>query len=77
VTEKAQRHGFSLQHHNKPPHGKARGLRQDKMAQVGEDSGGDPSHTIRLRSYQQEMLAKSLKRNVIVAMPTGSKKPSE
>ena len=43
------------------------------MAQAGEDAGGDRSPKIRLRSYQHEMLKKSLERNVIVAMPTGSK----
>lgn len=43
------------------------------MAQAGEDTGGDRSLKIRLRSYQHEMLKKSLERNVIVAMPTGSK----
>ena len=43
------------------------------MAQTGEDAGGDRSLKIRLRSYQHEMLKKSLERNVIVAMPTGSK----
>jgi len=34
---------------------------------------GDMSLKVRLRSYQHEMLKKSLERNVIVAMPTGSK----
>jgi ERCC4-related helicase len=43
------------------------------MAHVGEEAGGDASRKIRLRSYQDEMLTKSLERNVIVAMPTGSK----
>lgn len=42
------------------------------MAQAGEDAGGDQSLKIRLRSYQHEMLQKSLERNIIVAMPTGS-----
>jgi len=42
------------------------------MAQTGEDARNDSSLKIRLRGYQQEMLAKSLERNVIVAMPTGS-----
>jgi hypothetical protein len=48
------------------------------MAQPGEDAGGDGSLKIRLRSYQHEMLKKSLERNIIVAMPTGSenKRPS-
>jgi hypothetical protein len=43
------------------------------MAQPVEDPGGDRSLKIRLRSYQYEMLKKSLEGNVIVAMPTGSK----
>jgi superfamily II DNA or RNA helicase len=42
------------------------------MAQAGEDAGGDRSLEIRLRSYQHEMLKKSLEHNIIVAMPTGS-----
>lgn len=42
------------------------------MAQAGEDAGGDRSLKIRLRSYQHEMLKKSLEHNIIVAMPTGS-----
>lgn len=44
-----------------------------EMAQAGEDADGDRSLKIRLRSYQQEMLEKSLEGNIIVAMPTGSK----
>jgi ERCC4-related helicase len=43
------------------------------MPPAGEDPGGDLSLKVRLRSYQHEMLKKSLERNVIVAMPTGSK----
>ena len=43
------------------------------MSQAGEDAGGGSSFKIRLRSYQHEMLKKSLERNVIAAMPTGSK----
>lgn len=42
------------------------------MAQTGEGARNNSSLKIRLRGYQQEMLAKSLERNVIVAMPTGS-----
>lgn len=42
------------------------------MAQADEDAGGDRSLKIRLRSYQHEMLKKSLEGNIIVAMPTGS-----
>lgn len=34
----------------------------------------DDNHRVRLRSYQSEMLEESLKRNVIVAMDTGSGK---
>lgn len=41
------------------------------MATPGDD-GVD--QRVRLRSYQQEMLEESLKRNVIVAMDTGSGK---
>ncbi|GAB7322659.1 hypothetical protein MBLNU13_g03566t1 [Cladosporium sp. NU13] len=44
------------------------------MAQASADAGGDRSLKIRLRSYQHEMLKKSLEGNVIVAMPTGSGK---
>ena len=40
------------------------------MAQNVEVAGGDQS--IKLRSYQEEVLEKSLRSNVIVAMPTGS-----
>jgi superfamily II DNA or RNA helicase len=48
-------------------------LSYDKMPQAGKDASDDSSLKIRLRSYQHEMLKKSLERNVIVAMPTGSK----
>lgn len=37
------------------------------------ETDGDHHH-VRLRSYQSEMLEESLKRNVIVAMDTGSGK---
>lgn len=40
------------------------------MTQNDEIAGGDQA--IRLRSYQEEVLEKSLRSNVIVAMPTGS-----
>lgn len=40
------------------------------MAQNDEVAGGDQG--IKLRSYQEEVLEKSLRGNVIVAMPTGS-----
>lgn len=41
------------------------------MADQGSDTGGE---RVKLRSYQQEMLDESMKRNVIVAMDTGSGK---
>jgi hypothetical protein len=40
------------------------------MAEIDESAGGIQS--FKLRIYQQEMLEKSLDRNVILAMPTGS-----
>lgn len=42
------------------------------MAAIETDD--DDRHRVRLRSYQSEMLEESLKRNVIVAMDTGSGK---
>lgn len=37
------------------------------------DDIADGVQSLKLRSYQEEVLEKSLKSNVIVAMPTGSK----
>lgn len=67
-----QRHDRMLQHRNIPSPLETSCASQE-MAQPVEDPGGDRSLKIRLRSYQYEMLKKSLEGNVIVAMPTGSK----
>lgn len=74
VTEyiKMRQHDSQLAHHNTSSLLNISGIPQE-MAQVGEDAGGDRSLKIRLCSYQQEMLKKSLEGNIIVAMPTGSK----
>jgi ERCC4-related helicase len=44
------------------------------MASFQKDEDGSNQQMFRLRSYQQEMLQESLKRNIIVAMDTGSGK---
>ena len=40
------------------------------MASLGADSAGVAEPGLKLRSYQQEMLEASLKRNVIVVVST-------
>lgn len=42
------------------------------MVQDGGTTDGNQDVKVRLRGYQEEVLQKSLERNVIVAMPTGS-----